>query len=128
MGKKERGKFGKELSGFVVFLFCNLACVFFRADSFADALYVIQHAIPGIGDIGSFGHINMGPDRRSLRYILAVIFLVAVYDYTTLKHDVINVLKNKRIPCLVIEYVLVCLIIVAMVNGTGSNQFVYFQF
>ena len=128
LGKKERGKFGKVLSWFVVFLFCNLAWVFFRADSFADALYVIQHAIPGIGDIGSFGHINMGPDRRSLRYILAVIFLVAVYDYATLKHDVINVLKNKKIPCLVIEYVLVCLIIVAMVNGTGSNQFVYFQF
>ncbi len=126
--KKEKSKIFNVVSWFVVFVFCNLTWVFFRADSFADALYVIQHAIPGIGGIGSFGHINMGPDKRSLRYIMAVIFLVAVYDYAMLKHDVINVLKSKKIPCLVIEYVLFFLIIVALVNGTGSNQFVYFQF
>lgn len=126
--KKDKGALFKAVSWFVVFVFCNFAWVFFRADSFGDALYVIQHAVPGIDSITSFFQINMGPDKRTLRYIFAVIAIVAAYDFIALKQDVINSLKNKKIPCLIIEYALVILIIAAMIDGTGSNQFVYFQF
>ena len=126
--KGNKGRTGKVFSWFIVFLFCNLAWVFFRADSFSDAVYVIQHALPVSESFKSYAQINMGPDKRSLHYIFTVIALVAAYDFITLKQDIIDTLKNKKILGLVFEYALVILIIIALINGTGSNQFVYFQF
>lgn len=128
LDKRGAGKIRKAVSWFCVFAFCNIAWVFFRADNFSDAFYVIQHAAPEIESLKSYAQINMGPDKKTIRYIFAVIALVAVYDFVALKYDVIEILKNKKIPCLILEYALVILIIAALVDGAGSNQFVYFQF
>ena len=128
LDKKDLGRVGNVVSWFVVFVFCNLAWVFFRADSFSTALYVIQHAMPEIESIESYAQINLGPGKMTLCYIFAVIALVVVYDFMELKVDVIETLKNKKTTCLILEYSLVILIIAAMLGGTGSNQFVYFQF
>lgn len=125
----KRSKFGKLVSWFMVFIFCNLAWVFFRADSFSDAIFVIYHAFSSLTTISSLVHTNIGLDIRTLIYILIMIMIVAVYDYISLKTDVIELLQNKK-KCLrlIIEYLIGMCIVYALVNGTGSNQFVYFQF
>ena len=128
LDKLPKGTAGKLLSWLIVFIFCNIAWVFFRADSFQDALYVIRHAVPDFGSLGSYMQSSIGLEKRKLRYLFAVIAIVGIYDFISLKKDIIDVLKNKKIPCLILEYALIILIASALINNAESSQFVYFQF
>ena len=128
--KREKGKIGKIISWIFVFVFLNLAWVFFRADSFKDALFVIYHALASLTDLSSFMYTSIGLRKRALLYIGIMIMIVTIYDYISLKKiDAIELLQNKKLSVrLIIEYAIVLCIICALINSTGTNQFVYFQF
>ena len=126
---RPEGKVKKFLAWLIVFVFCNLAWVLFRADNMHDALYVIKGAIGGIADPGGYMHTGIGLQNNRILFSLLTIAIVFVYDYLSLKTDVIKRAEGaNRIAVLGVEYVLLALILVAVIFGAGNNQFVYFQF
>lgn len=130
LNKPRKSKFAKIISWSMVFIFCNLAWVFFRADSVSEALFIIYHVFADLADLDSYLHTRIGLDMRSLQYIGIVILIVAIYDAVSLKRDVIKEIQDKNVVIrLTIEYAIVVCIGYALVNySIGSNQFVYFQF
>lgn len=129
LDKPKKSNAGKVLSWFFVFIFCNLAWVFFRADSMKDALFVIYHAVAGITDINSYLTTSIGLEKETFLFICMLILIVAVYDYISLKKDIIEELHNMSlVKSVFIEYAIAICIVYALINSTGANQFVYFQF
>ena len=127
--EKKKSTFGKLISWILVFAFCNLAWVFFRADSIGDALYVIRNAFGSMSQIDGYLHSNIGLSAIKLLFSLVTIAIVAIYDYLSLKKDLIGIAASKnKLVVVVIEYILLAIIGIAVIFGAGSNQFVYFQF
>lgn len=117
------------LSWAAVFAFCNLAWVFFRADHLSDAWYVICHAFGGFSDISTYLHTSINLGKGRFLYICSLFLIVAAYDWRSLKTDVIDELaKWPAVIRLAAEYAVALLTVFAIIDGTGTNQFVYFQF
>ena len=126
---KNKTMIKKVISWMIVFSFCNLAWAFFRADTVQDALYVIIHALGNTNNLRSYVTTTIGLERKKLIYIMFMILIVALYDYMSLKKDVIKFLREKnKFIYIAIEYCLVFFIIFALLMCTSKNQFVYFQF
>lgn len=127
--KLKSRKFGRIVTGLTVFIFCNLAWVFFRADSISDAIYVITHMLDGITSPTTYLYNSIGLNRFEILKIALVIAVVTIYDYISLKHDVI-ILINKLPKGIrwTLGYVLVLAILYCSISNLGENQFVYFQF
>lgn len=127
--RMKKSALSKVLLWVVVFAFCNLAWVFFRAESISDAFYVIGNAFGSLTNIDGYLNTNIGLSKKRLLFSLVTIGIVAVYDYLSLKKDIIQTASSKnRFLVICIEYVILAIIGVAMILGAGSNQFVYFQF
>ncbi len=121
--------FVKVFSWVLIFGFCNIAWVFFRADSINDALYVIGSAFGFHSGINAYLHSNIGLSRMRLVFCLFTIMVVAGYDYLSIKQDVLQMVTSvNRIVVIGVEYCVLLIIVVAVLLGAGSNQFVYFQF
>ncbi len=126
---KKKTVFHKVIFWIIVFAFCNMAWVFFRAESIGDALYVIGNAFGNISHIDGYLHSNIGLSKKRLLFSLVTATIVAIYDYLSLKMDIIQTAASKnRFLVVVIEYIILAIIGVAVIFGAGSNQFVYFQF
>ena len=54
LAKIHNSKIGGVISWIVTCFFCNLAWVFFRADSISQACFVIRNMFSGIGNVGSY--------------------------------------------------------------------------
>ena len=126
---KENKILYKLIRWIIVFTFCNIVWVFFRAESFRDAFYVISNAFGNFYNMDSYLHSNIGLSKKNLIFSIFTIIIVAIYDYFSLKKDLIAYFRTqKRIIVIGLEYLLVILIGISLFYGTGSNQFVYFQF
>lgn len=113
--------FGKGLSWLIVIFQVLIAWVFFRAESFMDAIGVITNML-------SFNSlITIGPDKvfvNALFYIVLGI-LIEAYFYFSLNRWRSFYKRNR----LVIQYIQFVIMIIAIVllRGTGQ-EFIYFQF
>lgn len=114
----------------LVFAFCNFAWVFFRAESVHDAITVFYRIIISFSDIRNFAHNTIGLSKKAFRGILLLIGILVVYDYLSLKFDVICKISEKPIILRWIVYLL--LIVVTFFSyvtmGVSNASFVYFQF
>ena len=111
-------KRGRKHPRLLVFAVVCFAWIFFRADTFADAGYVITHLFTGITSFRAYlsegiGILDLNP---SVRLSIALsLGLLAAYDAASLKTDVIGWVSKKPV-------LLRCLIY------GGLIAFVYFQF
>lgn len=130
--KLKQKRIFKLLLWIVVFAFCNFAWIFFRANSFNDAWTIIQRTYAGFPDITYYIHTNVGNSARDCIIAMGMVFLVGLFDYFSLKCDVIGEMTNlkgiKKIMGIITEYLLIVLIIYFIEKGINTNQFVYFQF
>jgi len=109
----------------LVFTFCNIAWVFFRAESLGDAIFIVQNLKFILYAPTSY----IGLSKFICLYLLVSISIVFVFDYISLKQDVIALLQRKsNITNLAFLYMLIAFILFGLNNSIGSNQFVYFQF
>lgn len=115
--------------GLVVFALCNIGWVFFRADSFSDAFYVISNCLDGIGNFSVYYHNTIGLNKSKYLLIFLSVAVVAVYDYFSLKIDLIEWIKEKPliVRCL-LQYAFIFLVLWIGIDNMGNNTFVYFQF
>ena len=112
-----------------VFIFCNIAWVFFRAPNFEDAIYVLSNIFGNVTNIEAYMHTNIGLTITQLMFSVSTIVIVFAYDYFALTKDLLEwAAKANKLLIIGVEYLLLFIIGLVLVYGSGSNQFVYFQF
>ena len=127
--KMKSKKILKVLIGLCVFGICNIGWVFFRADTFNDAFYVIRNCLYGVTDLSQYYHNTIGLNHMRYLHVFATIASIAAFDYASLKIDVIEWIGKRPLPVrLIVQYALVALVLWFGIDNMGSNAFVYFQF
>ena len=133
----KKQKVGLLISGIVVFLFCNLTWVFFRAESFYDALWIFKSALSGISQpIGYLkgGFVYLGIGKIMLLEILSMLVILLVGDiYQIARQNFINRLVDKikvKTPtiCRMFVYIVFIWYILVLIPLDGGGEFIYFQF
>lgn len=122
-------KVTKVLLGIVVFAICNVGWVFFRADTFADAFYVLRNCTYGITKPMEYYHNTIGLNHMQYLGIFITTLMVGIYDFASLKVDVIEWFSKRPLVLrLIVQYALIIWILWISIDNMGSNAFVYFQF
>lgn len=116
----------------IVFAFVSFAWIFFVSNSIGDAVYVIGHLFDNIQRPANYlyaGFANIG--MTSEVELAKTAFLVAVlgiFDFFSLKTDVISELGRKKIAVRWTAYICLGLIVVFFSKKDVAAEFVYFQF
>ena len=119
------------LSVGMVFLFCCMAWIFFRADNLADAIYILRNMFMGIQNLGlyvSTGVLQLGIKKTEGTLLTIVIVMLTIFDYLSLRRDVIR--SMQKIPKVIrwAIYVAILLIVFALSPLDSSQEFIYFEF
>ena len=114
-------------SWFVVFSFCNIAWVFFRAESLKDAIFVISHMFSGICKWKQYLGNKSGLEYFEYAKMLFVLIILAGYDLVSLQKDVILWLGEQKIVIRWIVYIFLVMWIFLFAS-VGEKNFLYFQF
>lgn len=122
---------GRVLRWAIVFVFCNIAWIFFRANSLHEAIYVIMHLFMGISSPVSYlhdGFAALGISKLRLCFICAMLLILSVVDWTNYRGDIIAQIKLKKKWVQWLVYVALALIVVLFAQKGEAAEFVYFQF
>lgn len=115
----------------LVFMYVSLAWVFFVSNSIEDAVYVITHCFDGITyPIAYFaqGFSGIGLEKMEVFSLIPSFLVLVLYDYFSLKEDVITVISSKKTTLRWGTYCLFVLWIIMNIPVTHSAEFIYFQF
>ncbi|MCQ2497641.1 MAG: MBOAT family protein [Lachnospiraceae bacterium] len=115
----------------LVFMFSTVAWVFFVSNSLSDAIYVFQHAFDGISAPLAYlrdGFSKIYIDWTILLKMVVMIIPLGIYDYVSLKKDVIIEIGKKSLIKRWTIYVILLLVIVFFSQKGIAAEFVYFQF
>ena len=116
---------------FLVFVFATIAWVLFASNSFSDGAYIITHMFTGIESPAAY--INAGLEalimfKRQLLALLVNIIILAIYDYTALTKNPIELVSSKKLAVRWAVYLILILLLVLSVPVTDKTEFIYFQF
>lgn len=111
---------------FVYVIVC-IAWIFFRSNNIYDAIYIIKNSISGISSIYPYLMSGIKTLNISIPGILLMIAPLMVFDYLSLKTDVIASISSwdKIYQHLLIVFMIMVLL---FFSHTGQSSFVYFQF
>ena len=129
INKKDPGH--TALRRLIVLALVTFAWIFFVSNSVDDAFYVISHMGEGIASPVSYvirGIEEIGIDRDSIILICGSILLLALYDYISLRKDVIECISKCSVLVRWSIYVVFVLIVVFFSQKGIAAEFVYFQF
>lgn len=115
----------------VVFVFCTLAWIFFRAETISDAGYFLSHWMEGITSPISYFHqgiADIAMNKRGLLEMIIFIGMLTIYDYVSIDKDVIKVISSKTTIVRWFLYFVIVAIIVGFAQTSNEAQFIYFQF
>jgi len=114
----------------ITFVFCSFAWIFFRANSLLEALFIITHLFDGIASPNAY--IQNGLNAMKMTTTLPIglilsILLLALYDFFSLKRDVIELISKQNV---VLRYSFYCgiLLFIILFKASVEASFVYFQF
>ena len=108
----------------VTFLFAMFAWIFFRTQSFGEALYVIRSIFAGITGKVKFYEFSV---LRKTALVLSVSIL-ALWDYFSLKYDVIAKITSCKFAVIRYACYLLLLTLILLLRALAPVDFVYFQF
>lgn len=120
-------KIGHVLCVVIVFVFCSIAWVFFRAETFSDAGYVLKHMLDGIGNPVEYIHSSV-MSLANLILILIYILILGIYDYLNYTGNAIVKLSSINKIWQWVIYVFIGLMIIFCSQKGAATEFVYFQF
>lgn len=125
--KRQRGFFS------LLFTFGEVcfAWVFFRANTLQDAWHILSSSLYGIGDFTNYlknAVISLDMSYSYMIYLCIPVLLLAVYDYLSLKTDVIARISSCRPWVRYPVYILFLLVILLFSEKGVSTEFYYFQF
>lgn len=119
---------GKIILVIFTFLICSLLWILFRANSFADALYVFSHSLDGIRSPKTYIKSQLGISKGEALLIGISILLLAIYDMASLKVDVIDWISRQKVVLRWSIYFAFSVIIIILFPVVQSTSFIYFQF
>lgn len=125
-------RIGRVFAWLLIFCFCSLAWIFFRASTIADAFYIIKQMFIGLWNPVSclYNELGISKSRFIARFAIAffMIIILAVYDFCNYKADIINKIAGKHMIFQWAFYILIGLMIVLFSQKGVATEFVYFQF
>ncbi|GAA4319349.1 MBOAT family protein [Mucilaginibacter gynuensis] len=139
--KKWRNRLSKKVNPFIysrvsqvlTFLFVCYTWIFFRANTMADAFYVLKR-IPGFfTEIANWSVTRTKPifdgslPKLGLIYCGVFILLLETLHYLDNKYDVFNKLRNQNIVLRWSVYYSLMIIMIFFASST-AHRFIYFQF
>lgn len=115
----------------LVFLFVSAAWILFRSENMGTVIYIFQNMWKGIEQFDVYwqsGVLQLGFGIVEPYLLGIVIAILAVYDYLSLRCDVI--LSVKKLPAVIrwTIYVVILLIVIILSPTDSSKEFIYFQF
>ena len=116
---------------FVVFVFVSFAWIFFVSNSMGDAAYVIGHLFDNIRNPIKYlhdGFVKIGMDKVMFAREMILVAIMGVFDFLSVKTDVISQLSRKNLVVRWAVYICLGLIIVFFSQKGVAAEFVYFQF
>ena len=123
------------LVGFVrvvlVFAVCCFAWVFFVSDCTTDALFTLRHLFNGISNPIAYlntGFLNLNIFPEKMPGIFAPIALLTVYDWYSMKKDVISAISAQQWYIRWAVYLMFTLWLIVMMPYNQTSEFIYFQF
>lgn len=132
---KQLRKPSTGLVGFVrvvlAFAVCCFAWVFFVSDCTTDALFTLRHLFNGISNPIAYlntGFLNLNIFPEKMLGIFAPIALLTVYDWCSLKKDVISVISTRQWYIRWAVYLMFTLWLIVMMPCNQTSEFIYFQF
>ncbi len=124
-----KNKLGHLISVILVFLFCSFAWVFFRANTFSDAIYVLSHAFTNIQIAGFFVSSTLFTSWSMMVIVAGSIFVLALIDFVSYRKKSFITALSKRSKALQwIIYIILGLMILFLSKKGVAAEFVYFQF
>ena len=136
-GKNKKGREGKRnpllnlFSVFLTFMAVCLAWVFFRADSVSHAWRIISLSFHEIGNPYNYFRtaiICLDMSYAYMIYLSIPILLLTIFDYASLKRDVIAWISSRKPWVRYPVYIFLLLIILLFSEKGVSTEFYYFQF
>ena len=136
-GKNKKGREGKRnpllnlFSVFLTFMAVCLAWVFFRADRVSQAWRIISLSFHEIGNPYNYFRtavICLDMSYAYMIYLSIPILLLTIYDYASLKRDVIAWISSRKPWVRYPVYIFLLLIILLFSEKGVSTEFYYFQF
>lgn len=115
----------------IVFCFCSFAWIFFAANTVSDAGYIITHMLDGVSSPSAYlhgGFSSIGLGKRQLLFLIPSLIGLIIYDYKSLKEDVIAAISNKKTTVRWIVYIFFLLWMIFNIPTTNATEFIYFQF
>lgn len=115
----------------IVFAFCSFAWIFFVSNTMDDAIYVINNLFNNISNPIAYlhdGFAAIGMEKSSLLLAAVYILILLIYDWISLKKDVINVISGKKRIVRWFVYICFVLMIIFFSQKGVAAEFVYFQF
>ncbi len=115
----------------LVFVFCSFAWIFFASKSISDAFWIISHVFSGIENLGTYfgtGISVLGISIIDLLFLCISIFILMLYDFKSLRKDVIAAISSNKT---FVRWSIYCFFVLwIMINCPVSNstEFIYFQF
>ena len=136
-GKNKKGREEKRnpllnlFSVFLTFMAVCLAWVFFRADSVSHAWRIISLSFHEIGNPYNYFRtavICLDMSYAYMIYLSIPVLLLIIYDYASLKLDVIAWISSRKPWVRYPVYIFLLLIILLFSEKGVSTEFYYFQF
>lgn len=119
------------LSVFVTFSLVMLAYVIFRSSNIQNAVYVFGHMFSGLENLKLYfitGLKVLNIDVQTTVKIGVVYFLpLAIYDYISLKKDIIKLLAEQSL-IMRNAIIFIVALLISIFGHVGQSSFVYFQF
>ena len=126
--KKPKTSFLKRLlQSTVVMLLWGSSLIFFRAQTFDDAIYVFQN----ISLTGWDNLYELGLTASEFKFVFYCLVGIYILDYIQEKKDLYKFLSDRNIVIRFTVYILAILMIIylgAYGEDVSDNQFLYFQF
>ncbi len=123
---------GRAVRVCVTFAFCMFAWVFFRANSIAEAGYVLGNIFTGITDVRTYffeaGYKVLAMPRIDKIFAFLSILALGLWDWLSLKRDVITNVTQKKSLVMRYAFYFGLLTAILCMRATGTTEFVYFQF
>ena len=121
-------KIGHWAAVFLVFVFCNVTWIFFRAASIQDALYVLKHMLCGISHPAGYFLADGGRGIQKLGLYLLRLLPLAIFDFFNRDGNAIEKIGRWNRAAQWALYVVAGLAILFLSQKGMAAEFVYFQF
>ena len=129
--KKRKKPVAKLLGMIAVFVFTTIAWIFFRADTVADAGYIITHLFQGIAHPASYvrtAYNELAIDGFTILCIFAGMLVLIIVDFISEKYDLLSRMKHWHPAVRWMVSVLFVLLMILIMPVRSSNEFLYFRF